>query len=95
MELNFFAWIREGVRQAVLHGVSDAVDHLGPSTHDEEMSGRVLQAIQQHQALPAAPGTATIANRGNQRTANSRKLGRSLDQIVNKQEDAGSSNKRS
>ncbi|MBS0210542.1 MAG: hypothetical protein JSS27_16480 [Planctomycetes bacterium] len=81
MNINFFAWIREGVRQAVLHGVNDAVGHMGHSTHDPEMSQRVLQAIQQTQAIPAT-ATATVATGG--ASANRRrKLGRSLDQIVN------------
>ena len=29
--MNFFNWIREGVRQAVLYGVHDAVGELGPA----------------------------------------------------------------
>ena len=92
MNLNFFNWIREGVRQAVLHGVSDAVGHLGPSSHDAEMPQRVLQAIQQAQSLPA---TAT-ASRTDPTSNRRRKLGRSLDQIVNDRTNAtGNSTKRS
>ena len=30
--MNFFNWIREGVRQAVLYGVHDAVGELGAHT---------------------------------------------------------------
>ena len=34
MQLNLFTWIREGVRQSVLLGVSDAVETLGAPAHD-------------------------------------------------------------
>lgn len=34
MQLNLFTWIREGVRQSVLLGVSDAVESLGTPAHD-------------------------------------------------------------
>ena len=34
--VNFFSWIRDGVRQSVLLGVSDAVEQLGtPASTDE------------------------------------------------------------
>ncbi len=34
--INFFSWLRDGVRQSVLLGVSDAVEQLGtPPTSDE------------------------------------------------------------
>lgn len=34
--VNFFTWIRDGVRQSVLLGVSDAVEQLGtPASADE------------------------------------------------------------
>ncbi len=35
--MNFFAWIREGVRQAVLLGVSDAVEHIGTPPEGEDI----------------------------------------------------------
>lgn len=35
--MNFFGWIREGVRQSVLLGVSDAVEQLGTPAAVEEL----------------------------------------------------------
>lgn len=36
MSVNFFEWIRDGVRQSVLLGVSDAIEQLGtPAQADE------------------------------------------------------------
>ena len=38
---NFFSWIRDGVKQSVIMGVSDAIDQLG--TPDEnDASSRVM-----------------------------------------------------
>ncbi len=35
--MNFFGWIRDGVRQSVLLGVSDAVEQLGTPAAVEEL----------------------------------------------------------
>ena len=44
--MNFINWIREGVRQAVVYGVSDAVGQIGEAPHGENMSGRLLELLQ-------------------------------------------------
>ena len=66
---NFFSWIREGVKDAVLLGVSDAVDQIGTPRDDDSLSQRLLETIRQPAAKlegrPEAPGRA-------------RRLGRSL-----------------
>ncbi|HWA98604.1 MAG TPA: hypothetical protein VG713_08930 [Pirellulales bacterium] len=80
MNINFFSWIREGVRQAVLHGVNDAVGHIGSSEGDE-MPKRLLEAIRQNEAILAA--NSTTAPRAENTSSRPRKLGRSLEQIVN------------
>ena len=36
MNFNFFGWIRDGVRDAVLLGVSDAVDEIGAPLEGSE-----------------------------------------------------------
>lgn len=72
--MNFFHWIRDGVRQAVLLGVSDAVNDIGTPAQGEDIGRRLLETVQNRPALeneiPAAPD----------RTPR-KKLGRSLDQI--------------
>lgn len=72
--MNFFNWIRDGVRHAVLLGVSDAVSDIGTPPEGDDIGQRLLQAIRS--------GQPTIES--NSRTADRvprKKLGRSLEQI--------------
>jgi hypothetical protein len=43
--MNFFNWIRDGVRQAVLYGVHDAVGELGPAPTGQDMNERILHLL--------------------------------------------------
>ena len=43
--MNFFNWIREGVRQAVLFGVHDAVGELGTPHSGQDMNERILHLL--------------------------------------------------
>ena len=43
--MNFFNWIREGVRQAVLYGVHDAVGELGTPHGGQDMNERLLHLL--------------------------------------------------
>jgi hypothetical protein len=43
--MNFFNWIREGVRQAVLFGVHDAVGELGTPHSGQDMNDRILHLL--------------------------------------------------
>lgn len=74
--MNFFAWIREGVRQAVLLGVADAVDSLG-STPDggdyRQRIGEVLRASPDAGQWKRLAGPSAVTGR--------RKLGRGLEEI--------------
>lgn len=71
--MNFFSWVRDGVRQAVLLGVSDAVGDIGTPPEGDDIGQRLLQAIRTGQpALPEA--------RSSDRPQR-KKLGRSLEQI--------------
>ncbi|HEX3871834.1 MAG TPA: hypothetical protein VHV77_15425 [Pirellulales bacterium] len=71
MSVNLFTWIRDGVRQAVLHGVSDAVGQIGSPGENDDMSKRLLEIIRSSDAPTVASSP-----------PKSRKLGRSLEQIV-------------
>ena len=46
MQLNFFTWIREGVKQSVLLGVSDALEQLGTPDSDEQVSDQLAGMLQ-------------------------------------------------
>jgi hypothetical protein len=78
MNINFFVWIREGVKQAVLHGVSDAVGHLGPTTlESDDMPQRILEVLRQ------SPTLSTTSPRIDGGSApKSKRLGRTLEQVV-------------
>jgi hypothetical protein len=70
--MNFFNWVRDGVRQAVLLGVSDAVGDIGTPPEGDDISQRLLQALRSGQPVIDAPSH----ERGSRK-----KLGRSLEQI--------------
>ena len=71
--MNFFVWIRESVKRAVLLGVSDAMEQIGTPSEGDEASQKLLASLRQHAAIEAQPLP----------TAGSRKrLGRSLNQIT-------------
>ena len=77
MNLNVFTWIREGVRQSVLLGVSDALEHIGPAHDGDDLKGRVATAITRREtelaAAGAIPQTAGVPR--------PKRLGRSLKDI--------------
>jgi hypothetical protein len=73
MPMNFFAWIRDGVRDAVLLGVSDAVGDIGTPAKGDDISQRLLQTLRSGQ--PAITDA-----RGPERPPR-KKLGRSLEQL--------------
>ena len=43
--MNFFTWIRDGVRSAVLLGVSDAVNDIGTPAQGEDIGRRLLEQV--------------------------------------------------
>ncbi len=73
MQPNFFQWIREGVKQSVLLGVSDAVDQLGTLPHSERLNEQLRATLALDDDAEATSG------RAGQRSGSGRKrLGRSL-----------------
>lgn len=76
--LNFFSWIRDGVRQSVLLGVSDAVEQLGTPPAGEELHPSVAGFLQMNSTGSESPirsSYASQAGRGRKR------LGKSLKDI--------------
>ncbi len=78
---NFFTWIREGVRQSVLMGVSDAVHHLGTPREGDEVHQRLTAFLQDSGSATAAPRLTDTSPR--------KKLGRTLQDIHAAAEKAG------
>ncbi len=94
--MNFFNWIREGVRQAVLFGVSDAVGELGNAPSGEDMNHRILHLLrtapQQETAQLGSPvmaGAGSVSGGGMSESSGStlsapprrKRLGRTLGEI--------------
>lgn len=40
--MNFFDWIRQGVKRSVLEGVAEAVDHLGTPVEQDQIREHLL-----------------------------------------------------
>ncbi|NLX97515.1 MAG: hypothetical protein GXY83_15210 [Rhodopirellula sp.] len=80
MGFNFFAWLREGVRQAVLLGVSDAVQNIGTPREDDQVGHRLMEMLQQ--GGPATAPHKLAQNSGSPGAGQKRrKLGRTLEEI--------------
>ncbi|MBX3423446.1 MAG: hypothetical protein KF752_17955 [Pirellulaceae bacterium] len=76
--VNFFTWLRDGVRQSVLLGVSDAVEQLGTPASTDEIHPSVAgilaprAATRSSEPLLATPG---------QPSTGRKRLGRSLKEM--------------
>lgn len=80
MSVNFFSWIREGVKHSVLLGVSDAIETIGTPEDPNNLHPSVAALLQNapSRESTAAPPQLGAAAKG----SNSRKrLGRSLKDI--------------
>jgi hypothetical protein len=73
--MNFFNWVRDGVRHAVLLGVSDAVNDIGTPATGDDIGRRLLEKVQ---SSPTALLTETPSKPDH---LPRKKLGRSLEQI--------------
>ncbi len=82
--MNFFTWIRDGVRQSVLLGVSDAIETLGAPAATEELHPSVAGLLKMDKSgdgnsrLPVDGGPRST---GSGQPANRKRLGRSLKDI--------------
>lgn len=47
MNVNFFEWIREGVRKSVLLGVSDAIEQIGAPNDAEKLHPNLTAMLQE------------------------------------------------
>lgn len=80
--INFFGWIRDGVRQSVLMGVSDAIDQLGTPAATDQMHPDVVAFLQNGAPSPSSNSVSALPSNlaGGQRGGNNsrKRLGRSL-----------------
>lgn len=78
MSANFFEWIRDGVRQSVLLGVSDAIEELGTPTQGEEIHPGVAAFLAADKGDRKRVSSATGTPQGGRK-----RLGKSLKEIEN------------
>ena len=70
MQISLFQWLREGVKQSVLLGVSDAVDQMGTIPHNEDFNERLRASLRLDEPAATTSGVAQAPKR--------KRLGRSL-----------------
>jgi hypothetical protein len=80
MNVNLFQWIREGVRHSVLQGVADAVEQIGTSPADDNLSARLGEYLRNE---PAAPQSRVVG------PVQRKRLGRSLKDFAPTDKPAG------
>ncbi len=73
VNFNFFNWLRDGVKQSVLMGVSDAVHHLGTPREGDDVQQRLTAFLQDQGTVAVAPRLTDASPR--------KKLGRTLQDI--------------
>ena len=73
--MTFFNWVREGVRQAVVLGLADAVDDIGNRSKEEDFGPALAQSLRERLAVRSEPAVLESAPAQGPR----RRLGRSLD----------------
>lgn len=76
--VNFFTWIRDGVRQSVLLGVSDAVEQLGTPASADEIHPSVAGLLSPSMNSTASTPAPLANNPGTGGGGNRKRLGRSL-----------------
>ena len=77
--MNVYAWIREGVKQAVLLGFSDAVEQIGVPEANEQANNQLLSVFR---GMGVTPAAAAIPSSSSRPSGAKRRLGRSLDQLA-------------
>lgn len=81
MQFNFFHWLRDGVRQSILLGVSDAVEQLGTPDVNDEISPRLMEFMRDDPAQAKARMTGTSTGTGGSGGGSRKRLGRSLKEL--------------
>ncbi|MGA0038840.1 MAG: hypothetical protein ACO3NZ_03235 [Pirellulales bacterium] len=81
--MNFFHWLREGVRQAVVVGIADACDAIGQQAKGEDFGPALAASLRERVAAESPqPALATAGRTIDASPAGGprRRLGRSLSQ---------------
>jgi hypothetical protein len=80
--MSFFQWLREGVRQAVVLGLADAVEDVGTRNKGEDLGPALAQSLRERLATSRDPAPAVLEARPAAAVgASRRRLGRSLESV--------------
>ncbi|NBT12575.1 MAG: hypothetical protein EBS56_03140 [Planctomycetia bacterium] len=80
--MSFFQWVREGVRQAVVLGLADAVEDVGTRVREEDLGPALAKTLRERLAVaPSDVGGQTVLESPAVATAPRRRLGRSIDAL--------------
>jgi hypothetical protein len=78
--MSFFQWVREGVRQAVVLGLADAVEDVGTRMRGEDLGPALAQSLRERLAVaPADAAPMAVLESPAGGAAPRRRLGRSLE----------------
>jgi len=74
--MSFFQWLREGVRQAVVLGLADAVEDVGTRAREEDLGPALAQSLRDRLTVRKE---ATLIESDSPVPNGRRRLGRSID----------------
>lgn len=81
--MSFFQWLREGVRQAVVLGLADAVEDVGTRNQGDDLGPALAQSLRErlsiHRDTPHEPTVLESKASPIAATSGRRRLGRSLE----------------
>jgi len=78
--MSFFQWVREGVRQAVVLGLADAVEDVGTRVQEEDLGPALAKTLRERLAVaPADAERPTVLESQAVAPGQRRRLGRSID----------------
>jgi len=78
--MSFFQWVREGVRQAVVLGLADAMEDVGARGRDEDLGPALAHTLRERLSVTANDAAkSTVFESPALAAAPRRRLGRSLD----------------
>jgi hypothetical protein len=75
--MSFCQWLREGVRQAVVLGLADAVEDVGARASTEDLGPALAQSLRERLAVHKGPAVIESTAAAPAR----RRLGRSLESL--------------
>lgn len=79
--LGLFNWIREGVRQSVLLGVSDALESIGSPDSSDKLHPALLAIDSNRSSAVLESSDPALAKRTGGTSSSRKRLGRSLKDI--------------